>query len=137
MPRSVFNALVTEKTLALLNQRSMLADAVLSSSQTEEMPIPEGLTPEQVKELEAFRDQIKVPTKNVCAKVSPQLAKRIDDVADLLGISKRRFLEAAFVDAIDRALSIMKEEGFMTEDGSYEEVALVVDPAFDKDQEAA
>ena len=52
-----------------------------------------------------------VATKNVCAKVSPELAAQIDDVVGLLGISKRRFLEAAFIEAVRRAEEIMEAEG--------------------------
>ena len=49
--------------------------------------------------------------KNVCAKVSLDLAAEIDEVAALLGITKRRFLEAAFVDAVQQAHQIMANEG--------------------------
>ena len=52
-----------------------------------------------------------VPLKNVCAKVSPELAASIDEVVNLLGVSKRRFLEAAFVEAVQRAEAIMESEG--------------------------
>lgn len=52
-----------------------------------------------------------VQLKNVCAKVSAELAAEIDQVAGLLVISKRRFLEAAFVDAIAQAHQIMADEG--------------------------
>ncbi len=58
-----------------------------------------------------------VGTRNVCAKVSPQLADEIDSIAGLLGISKRRFLEAAFHDAVGKALSILKAEGVAEELG--------------------
>jgi hypothetical protein len=49
--------------------------------------------------------------KNVCAKVPVQLSDRIDDICTLLGISKRRFLEAAFTEAIKKAEEIMDAEG--------------------------
>lgn len=58
-----------------------------------------------------------VGTRNVCAKVSPLLAGEIDSIAGLLGISKRRFLEAAFLDAVGKALSILKAEGVAEELG--------------------
>jgi hypothetical protein len=50
-------------------------------------------------------------TRNVCAKVSPQLAERIDQVCQMLDIRKRAFLEAAFVEAIQKAEEIMRAEG--------------------------
>lgn len=52
-----------------------------------------------------------VPLKNVCAKVSIDLAGEIDQICDLLGISKRAFLEAAFIDAVLKARDIMNSEG--------------------------
>lgn len=88
--RSILDALVTEKTLSLISTRrnSALLDLIAD-------------------------DQVEhnVPLKNVCAKVSPQLAEQIDEVVGLLGISKRRFLEAAFIEAVSKAQEIMLREG--------------------------
>lgn len=88
--RSPFDALVTEKTLNFISTRrnADLLDLVAED-----------------------RLETNIPLKNVCAKVAPQLADQIDEVVGLLGISKRRFLEAAFVEAIQRAHEIMKAEG--------------------------
>jgi hypothetical protein len=52
--------------------------------------------------------------KNVCAKVPGQLADEIEEIVDLLGISKRSFLEAAFREAVLKAKAIMEEEGAWT-----------------------
>lgn len=49
--------------------------------------------------------------KNVCAKVSTQLADEIDNICNLLDISKRRFLEAAMLEAVAKAKAIMDTEG--------------------------
>ena len=49
--------------------------------------------------------------KNVCAKVSVNLSNSIDEVCALLGVQKRRFLEAAFMEAVERARVIMEAEG--------------------------
>jgi hypothetical protein len=49
--------------------------------------------------------------KNVCAKVSSQLSDEIDSVCSFLSISKRAFLEAAFIEAIGKAKAIMEAEG--------------------------
>lgn len=54
-------------------------------------------------------------TKNVCARVSEELAADIDDVVNALGISKRVFLEAAFIEAVNSAQAIMEREGFQVE----------------------
>lgn len=50
-------------------------------------------------------------TKNVCAKVAPELSDRIDNIVTILGLSKRKFLEAAYIEACERAEHIMREEG--------------------------
>lgn len=83
--RSRFDALVTEKVLALLND-------VQGSSE-----LPDRIESDDLK--------------NVCAKVTVQLSDEIDRVSSFLGISKRRFLEAAFVNAVDSAQEIMRREG--------------------------
>lgn len=59
-------------------------------------------------------------TRNVCAKVSPALADQIDAIAGLLGISKRRLLEAAFVDLVAEAHAIFRAEGVPEECGTSE-----------------
>jgi flavin-binding protein dodecin len=88
--RSPLDALVTEKSLFLIStsRNADLLDLIVDG-----------------------RLEGNIPLKNVCAKVTPQLAARIDEVVDLLGVSKRRFLEAAFVEAVERAHQIMKAEG--------------------------
>lgn len=48
--------------------------------------------------------------KNVCAKVSTELSDQLDDVCHLLSISKRRFIEAALIEALKTARSIMDDE---------------------------
>ncbi len=58
-----------------------------------------------------FLDQSPVPLKNVCAKVSQQLSDDIDEIVGLLDIRKRRFLEAAFIEAVQRGRAIMEAEG--------------------------
>jgi hypothetical protein len=90
--RSPLEALVTEKALHFLSARrgDYLMDHVLSSS-----------------------DIGPIPTKNVCAKVSVQLSDEIDQVCGLLDISKRRFLEAAFVQAVNMSRAIIEREGVL------------------------
>ena len=83
--RSHLDSLVTEKVLGLLNDirgSSDLVDRVESSD-----------------------------LKNVCAKVSVNLSDEIDRVSGFLGVSKRLFLESAFVDAVETAQEIMRREG--------------------------
>jgi hypothetical protein len=47
--------------------------------------------------------------RQVCAMVSPQLFSELEGTCDLLSISKRRFVEGALIDAIDRAAAIVHE----------------------------
>lgn len=49
--------------------------------------------------------------KNVCAKVSAQLSNEIDSICGLLDISKRKFIEAAFIEAVEKAKAIINTEG--------------------------
>lgn len=96
MARSILDALVTEKTLSLISRSSAAAivDLVADGSPAVVLSHPDEL-----------------PLKNVCAKVAPQLSDKIDEVCGLLGISKRRFLEAAFIEAVQKAEAIMEAEG--------------------------
>ncbi|EBU0958375.1 hypothetical protein CVX18_23685 [Salmonella enterica] len=88
-PRSPLESLLTEKALAIVNDSGSHAffDSLLE------------------KNPDAF------PVKNVCAKLSVQLSDRIDEVCDLLGVSKRKFIETALVDALARADGIIEREG--------------------------
>lgn len=94
--RSPLNALLTEKSIRYVSNRrnAELADHV--------DPILNSL-PDS--------DQLSLPIKNVCAKVSVELSDEIDEIVGLLGISKRRFLEAAFIEAVAMARQIMAQEG--------------------------
>lgn len=99
--RSPLNALLTEKALHAVSIRrnAELTDHILNN--------PEWEPPQ-------------VAIKNVCAKVSVDLSDEIDEVVALLGISKRRFLEAAFIEAIAMARQIMEDEGV---NASLEDIA--------------
>lgn len=94
--RSKIDSLVTEKALSLINDSTsdFIVDHVLGDQG--EFPL---------------KSAEPLPLKNVCAKVSTQLSEDIDKVCDFLGISKRRFLEAAFIDALDKAQAIISSEG--------------------------
>ncbi|MFZ1830522.1 MAG: hypothetical protein WAW42_17530 [Candidatus Competibacteraceae bacterium] len=95
--RGHLDLLVTEKTLSLIN------DSMGSE-------IPDHLADS-------------LPLKNVCAKVTPTLSSEIDEVCNFLGVSKRRFLEAAFVDAVASAREIMRREGLLSARSFTEEDA--------------
>lgn len=99
--RSPLNALLTEKALHAVSIRrnAELTDHILNN--------PEWEPPQ-------------VAIKNVCAKVSVDLSDEIDEVVSLLGIPKRRFLEAAFIEAIAMARQIMEDEGV---NASLEDIA--------------
>lgn len=48
-------------------------------------------------------------TRNICAAVSPQMFDEVNGLCSLLEISKRRFVELALRDAIDKTGSIVNE----------------------------
>jgi hypothetical protein len=87
--RTRIDALATERSLAFLdvNAANPLTEHVL----------------ERGAELPAIT--------NVCAKVSTQLSQEIDHYCNLLNLSKRKFLEAAMIDALERMKTIASEEG--------------------------
>ncbi len=58
----------------------------------------------------AMEDAGTLLTKNLCAKVAPQLAEEVQEMARFLGISKRLFVEQAVVDALDRASFVIWEQ---------------------------
>lgn len=45
--------------------------------------------------------------RNVCAKLAPELAERIDRTVSVLGISKRLFIERALIEALDQVDMIL------------------------------
>lgn len=50
-----------------------------------------------------------IPLRNVCAKLTVELAERVDNAANLMGISKRLFIERALLEAIDQVHAAMDE----------------------------
>ncbi|MEV8190530.1 hypothetical protein [Streptomyces halstedii] len=54
---------------------------------------------------------IPIPLRNVCAKLTVELAERIDRTAETLGITKRQFIERALIDAMDQADAMIREVG--------------------------
>lgn len=49
--------------------------------------------------------------RQMCAKVHPSLIERLDQVTDLLDMSKREFIEAAVSDALARAEEAISRSG--------------------------
>lgn len=47
--------------------------------------------------------------RQVCAMVSPQLFDDLERICQMLDISKRRFVEGALVDALDKAKQIVAQ----------------------------
>lgn len=52
-----------------------------------------------------------LPLKNLCARCSVELADSVDAVCGLLDITKRRFIEAAIIEAVNKANAVIAEEG--------------------------
>ncbi len=61
--------------------------------------------------LDAIPEHRLVDMKNVCARLAPPLAARLQQTVELLGVTRRRFLEAAIIDALDMADRILESEG--------------------------
>lgn len=91
MSRTQIDSLVTLKSLELVTSTSGINDGITN--------------------LLLDDPQFHALTKNVCAKFSVELSDRIDNVCGLLGISKRRFMEAAVIDALEKSSQIMEAEG--------------------------
>lgn len=53
----------------------------------------------------------KVKMRNVCALISVQLFDRLEQTCGLLDLSKRQFIEASLIEALDRADEIVQNEG--------------------------
>lgn len=87
--RTQFERLVTQKAMDFVSnaQNEKLADFMIESGQVDRH------------------------MKNLCTKVSIPLSDEIDNLCSILDISKRKFCEAAFIEAIEKAQAIMREEG--------------------------
>lgn len=89
--RSPLDLLLTERTLHRI--RSIcdgdLPDSIIDQAMPDSSPI----------------------IKNMCAKVSVQLVDRLDSTCQLLDVSKRKFIETAVIEALNRADQIMGSEG--------------------------
>lgn len=86
--RKPLDLLLTERTLSFIRRQ---CDNDILESLVVELPEPR--------------------IKNLCAKVSSQLADRLEETCQILDISKRKFIETAIIDALERANQIMGEEG--------------------------
>lgn len=87
--RTPFERLVTQKSMDFVSnaQNEKLTDFMIESGQADPM------------------------MKNLCTKVTTSLSDEIDNLCSILDISKRKFCEAAFIEAVEKAQSIMREEG--------------------------
>lgn len=88
--RSNLNKLLTQKTLSAINNvtGSNLLDMIEDN----------------------FPDTLQL--KNLCAKISPALNARVEEVCGTLSITKRTFIEACLIEGLYQAEKILEEEGF-------------------------
>lgn len=49
--------------------------------------------------------------RQMCAKVTPELYDRLEQVCGVLDMSKRQFIEGAVADALDRAVETIEKVG--------------------------
>jgi hypothetical protein len=52
---------------------------------------------------------VKAKMKNICAFISPQLFSEVEEMGDLLDLSKRQIVEMALVDFLNKAQSVLQE----------------------------
>lgn len=53
----------------------------------------------------------KVKMRNVCALIPVELFDRLEQICGFLNFSKREFIEASLIEALDRANQIIEDEG--------------------------
>lgn len=71
--------------------------------------IPDDLAEGGLQE-QLFREAVESGVaRNICAAISSQLFDQVEGACDMLGISKRKFVEAALIAAVDRASGIVAE----------------------------
>ena len=74
-----------------------------------------GATPLHDQFIDQILDDPKSPAnqqvQQVCAKLPICLARRLDDTCNILDVSKRRFIEAAIIAALDEADRIQEAVG--------------------------
>lgn len=66
-----------------------------------------SLRNEELTEALIAQGEAPLPLRNVCAKLAPELAERIDRTVSVLGISKRLFIERALIEALDQVDAIL------------------------------
>ena len=108
MPRTPLDALLTERVLHQMSVHlnASFLDCLLDDNNSSVTAVVGS----------------RLPIKNVCAKVSEAISDEIDVIVGMLNVSKRAFLEAAFVEAIIKARQVISDEGL--EDYWVEQTAL-------------
>lgn len=56
----------------------------------------------------SYPDQLKDQLRTVCFQVTPSVFDDLESVCQLLGVTKRRFVELAVIDALERTHEIVK-----------------------------
>lgn len=93
----------------------MLTERVLTRTMT-----PIGGVGQTLIELMLENTREGAEYKQLCAKISPQLMERLDQITGILDIHKRAFVEAAIIEALQQAERIMEEEDFFVAIGVEE-----------------
>jgi hypothetical protein len=56
-----------------------------------------------------LEDICPIPLRNVCAKLSVELVERLDNALGVLNMSKRQFIEAALIEALNKVDQVLEE----------------------------
>jgi hypothetical protein len=55
------------------------------------------------------QEEAKVKMKNICAFITPELFTEVEEMGNLLDLSKRQIVEMALVDFLNKAQSVLQE----------------------------
>lgn len=79
---------------------------------------------ERAVEEMATQENPPIKLKNICAYVPETFAKRLEDMLDLLKMSKREFVTLALHEALDKADKIIEEVNIYEEDDARSQEVL-------------
>jgi hypothetical protein len=54
-------------------------------------------------------EEVKVKMKNICAFITPELFGEVEEMGNLLDLSKRQIVEMALVDFLNKAQAVIQE----------------------------
>jgi hypothetical protein len=106
-----WNLLLTHEREVMNFEEFLLMQALKAKDRNS----PSGLDSEMSDSLiDDAVDNKRIPTRNLCASVSPQMFDKVDFVCDLLYMSKRRFIEECIVEGLKKADKVFAQVELFT-----------------------